>query len=131
MATEPKQTTSTEHHSGAAQQRSKVAADRLNEDKKRVAQEREERAKQIAERDKHRGTPTPTQEECDLLKLGHHVELANDGSGPDPNENLNTVRHIGGKSVGERERDRDRQGHAGEKPASGEQYPTRQVTAKT
>ena len=93
----------------------KAAADRMNEDKKRVTQEREERAKQMAEREKNRGTPTPTQEECDLLKLGHHPELVADGSGPDPTEKLNTVRHIGAKEK--------------EKSSNNPEYQTRQQTA--
>jgi hypothetical protein len=58
-----------------------TAADKkLADDKKKLAAEREARAKATAEREKHRGTPTPTQEEIDLVKLGHHVTLAKDGS---------------------------------------------------
>jgi hypothetical protein len=53
------------------------------------AADREARTK-VAERPK--GRPTPTQEELDQLALGHHVELSDDGSGPDPVEKLNTVR---------------------------------------
>lgn len=87
------------HAGGAA--RAKSADEKMAEDKKQLAQEREQRAKDIAEREKKRGTPTPTQEECDLAKLGHHPELANDGSGPDPNDALNTTKHIGGKPAGE------------------------------
>jgi hypothetical protein len=60
---------------------------KLAEDKKKLAADREARDKQMAEREKNRGTPTPTQEEADLLKLGHAVELAPDGSPPDPNVN--------------------------------------------
>jgi hypothetical protein len=97
MATEPHQTT----QSATPQQHPAAARgggnDKLNEDKKRLAQERDERQKQMAEHEKNKGTPTPTQEECDLAKLGHHPELANDGSGPDPTEKSNTVQHIGGK----------------------------------
>ena len=33
--------------------------------------------------------PTPTQEECDLAKLGVPIELADDGSGPDPHAESN------------------------------------------
>ncbi|HEY2243472.1 MAG TPA: hypothetical protein VGH47_04510 [Xanthobacteraceae bacterium] len=91
----------------------KTAGDRMAEDKKQLAAEREQRAKDMAERDKHRGTPTPTQEECDLAKLGHHPQLADDGSGPDPNEKLNTVRHIGAKP-----------------PASNAEYQTRAAAPK-
>ncbi|HEY2245182.1 MAG TPA: hypothetical protein VGH47_13355 [Xanthobacteraceae bacterium] len=58
---------------------------KLAEDKKKLAADREDREKQMAERAKNQGTPTPTQEEADLLKLGHAVELAPDGSPPDPN----------------------------------------------
>jgi hypothetical protein len=58
---------------------------RAEADKKRLSEEREARVKANEEREKKKGTPTPTQEECDMLKLGHPVELANDGSGPDPN----------------------------------------------
>lgn len=111
MATEPRHPTheqfSAPHENQTAAPRRDAAADRQNAerqrdaDKQALAKEREERQKATAEREKHRGTPTPTQEEIDLIKLGHHVELANDGSGPDPNEKLNTVRHIGGKPPGE------------------------------
>jgi len=31
------------------------------------------------------GRPTPTQDELNKIALGEHVELADDGSGPDPN----------------------------------------------
>jgi len=43
---------------------------------------REQSAKQYKERMK--GRPTPTQEECDQIKLGMHPELSPDGSDPDP-----------------------------------------------
>lgn len=123
MATEPRPTTHGEHaehgagnqnttsRAASARDKTSAAKERLEADKKRLQEEREERAKQAAEREKHRGTPTPTQEEIDLVKLGHHPELANDGSGPDPADKLNTVRHIGAKPPGE--------------------YPTRQMSAKT
>jgi len=69
-----------------ADNNTKAAADkRLADDTKRLEQERADRAKAQDERRKHRGTPTPTQEEADLIKLGHHVQLAPDGSGDDPN----------------------------------------------
>jgi hypothetical protein len=54
--------------------------------------DREKRAKEYAERMK--GRPTPTQDECDQIKLGLHPELAVDGSGPDLNEERNTTRHM-------------------------------------
>jgi hypothetical protein len=76
-------------------------ADRMADDKKKLQEDRDQRAKEAVERDKKRGTPTPTQEEIDLVKLGHQVELANDGSGPDPSDERNTVKHIGGKPAGE------------------------------
>jgi hypothetical protein len=53
---------------------------KLADDKKKLAEEREAREKAAADREKHRGTPTPTQEEVDLVKLGHHIDLAKDGS---------------------------------------------------
>jgi hypothetical protein len=53
---------------------------KLADDKKKLAEAREAREKAEAEREKHRGTPTPTQEEVDLVKLGHHIDLAKDGS---------------------------------------------------
>ena len=59
--------------------------DKLAEDKKKLAAEQQARDKQMADKAKHAGTPTPTQEEANLLKLGHAVELAPDGSPPDPN----------------------------------------------
>jgi hypothetical protein len=101
MATEPRSPehhaqTSAQHHPAGAgqpqpqnqqrtQQRQQDEKSRLESDKKRLSEEREQRAKQQQERESKKGTPTPTQEECDLLKLGHAVELADDGSGPDPN----------------------------------------------
>jgi hypothetical protein len=63
----------------------KAAADkRLADDKKKLEQDRADRAKTAEDRRKARGTPTPTQEEADLIKLGHHPQLAPDGSPPDP-----------------------------------------------
>lgn len=58
---------------------------RMEEDKKKLAEAKQAREKQMAETAKAMGRPTPTQEELDLIKLGHHVELSDDGSGPDPN----------------------------------------------
>jgi hypothetical protein len=111
MATEPRplsETATAEPKPAAAKG---PLAGRREADKKKLAEEREQRAKEHAEREKKRGTPTPTQEEIDMVKMGHPVELANDGSGPDPNEATNTVKHIGGKPPGE--------------------YATRQMAAKT
>jgi hypothetical protein len=102
MATEPRSThgegaqASHQAHPAHPAREGKANAGKADNDKKRIAQEREERAKQMAEREKNRGTPTPTQEECDMLKLGNHPELADDGSGPDPAAKLDTVQHIGG-----------------------------------
>jgi hypothetical protein len=63
----------------------KAAADKkLAEDKKKIAADNEARAKFYADRAKHLGRPTPTQEECDLIRLGNHIELSPDGSPPDP-----------------------------------------------
>jgi hypothetical protein len=75
----------------------KAAADkRMAEDKKRLAEERDKRQKDREEHLKRtRGTPTPTQEECDLLKLGHHVEIAKDGSAEDPNVGFTQKQLVG------------------------------------
>ena len=78
--------------------------DKLAEDKKKLKAENDARQKATAEREKNRGTPTPTQEEADLLKLGHPVELAADGSPPDPNDpsaktKEATAQHSGGYST--------------------------------
>ena len=57
------------------------AAKRMEADKKKLAAENEKRAADSAAHAKMvTGTPTPTQEEADLIKLGHHPELAPDGS---------------------------------------------------
>jgi hypothetical protein len=96
--------------------RAKADADaktRMEADKKRLGEEREARQKQMAEREKNRGTPTPTQEEADLAKLGHHPELAKDGSPEDPNVGF-----------GKREREMT----SGESGRTG--YETRQSTAR-
>jgi hypothetical protein len=59
-------------------------------------EDREKRTKQYEDRLK--GRPTPTQEELDQIALGHAPEqLSEDGSGPDPAEELSTVRHVGGE----------------------------------
>ena len=105
-------------HTQSASGAVKPDEQRLEHDKKSIADEREARGKAIAEREKNRGTPTPTQEEADLLKLGHHPELAKDGSPPDPNEALNTVRHIGAKPSDK------------EKPGSGD-YSTRSMSPRS
>jgi hypothetical protein len=57
---------------------------KMAEDKRKLAAQKEAREKQHAEIERRKGRPTPTQEECDLLKLGNHPELSDDGSGPDP-----------------------------------------------
>jgi hypothetical protein len=60
---------------------SEEAKKRMAEDKKKLETEREARAKAQAEHQKKMtGRPTPTQEEADLIKLGHHPELEPDGS---------------------------------------------------
>ena len=71
----------------------------MEEDKKKLAQQREERTKAYEEHKKKRtGTPVPTQEECDLIKLGHHPELAKDGSEEDPNVGFSTKQLEGERS---------------------------------
>jgi hypothetical protein len=61
------------------------AAKKMADDKAKLQKENEERAKARAAHEEYtHGTPTPTQEEANLLKMGNHVELAADGSGPDP-----------------------------------------------
>jgi hypothetical protein len=73
---------------------------RMEADKKRLGEEREARQKQMAEREKNRGTPTPTQEEADLAKLGHHVELAKDGSPEDHGFGTTRQREMAAESGG-------------------------------
>jgi hypothetical protein len=55
------------------------------------AKDKQAREKQI---EAMKGTPTPTQEECDLLKLGEHPELAKDGSMEDPNVGFGVHRNM-------------------------------------
>jgi hypothetical protein len=82
-------------------QRNQDQKQRLEQDKQRVGQEREQRARlQEEQREAHRGTPTPTQEEADLLNLGHHVDLAKDGSEEDPNVGF-TQRQLEGERGGD------------------------------
>jgi hypothetical protein len=84
------------------QQRTQDRKQRLEDDKQRVNQDREQRYKEQEEqRASHRGTPTPTQEENDLLNLGHHVELAKDGSEEDRNVGF-TQRQLEGERGSER-----------------------------
>jgi hypothetical protein len=59
----------------------KAAEKRMEDDKKKLSEERADRQKKREEHLKMvTGRPTPTQEEADLIKLGHHPELAADGS---------------------------------------------------
>ena len=77
----------------------KAAADkRMADDRAKLKQEREQRTKVADEiRNKQLGTPTPTQEEADLIKMGHHPELAPDGStDPYAERNLQATEHGGG-----------------------------------
>ncbi len=61
--------------------------------------ERDE-ARKAAEAQAKVATPTPTQRENDLVRLGVKVELADDGSGPDLVEVTNKAPHVvGEKSV--------------------------------
>lgn len=48
--------------------------------KKALAERDKIKAEQEEHRAKMKGTPTPTQEEADKIKLGLHPELAPDGS---------------------------------------------------
>jgi hypothetical protein len=57
---------------------------RIEEDRKKLEHQNEQRAKAAEERARSRGRPTPTQMENDLAALGHHPELEPDGSPPDP-----------------------------------------------
>jgi hypothetical protein len=63
----------------------KTAAKAMAEDKAKLEAEGAAREKQRQEHEKNRGRPTPTQDEADLAKLGHPVELSPDGSPPDQN----------------------------------------------
>jgi hypothetical protein len=53
--------------------------------KETQAKSAEQKQKSVEEAYAHQGTPTPTQEECDLAALGQPMdEHADDGSGPSP-----------------------------------------------
>lgn len=98
---------------------------RVEETKKKLAEEKTAREKQHAEhRDAMAGVkPTPTQEENDLAASGVHVlEKEPDGSPPD----------TGGLPAGERDKHQaeheKRQSEAGRTPQRGA-YPTRATTA--
>jgi hypothetical protein len=98
---------------------------RLSADKQKIQQDRESRAKLSQERYEKRGTPTPTQEEADLLKLGHPVELADDGSGPDPYMSQEPG-HQAGLQAGQPTQHQQRHQEASQ---SGPGYSTRQTAA--
>ncbi len=78
----------------------RAAAERkLADDKKRLGEEREKRQKEGEElRQKMRGTPTPTQEENDLYKLGNYVDLAKDGSQEEPSGGFSERQLEGGRA---------------------------------
>lgn len=51
------------------------------------------KAKMVEDAYGHQGTPTPTQEECDLAKLGVPIEEhQDDGSGPQPEYRMTITR---------------------------------------
>lgn len=60
-------------------------ADATAQAKELQAKGAELKAKSVEEAYSHQGKPTPTQEECDLAKLGLTLEThEDDGSGPSP-----------------------------------------------
>jgi hypothetical protein len=60
-------------------------ADATAQAKEQQAKGAEAKAKSVEEAYAHQGKPTPTQEECDLAKLGVALEEhEDDGSGPSP-----------------------------------------------
>jgi hypothetical protein len=61
-------------------------AKKMADDKKTLEQQNAQRQKEMDERNKTRGKPTPTQMENDLAKMGNHPDLEPDGSPPDPNQ---------------------------------------------
>jgi hypothetical protein len=86
------------------------ARNALAQEKKIVERSRAE----YAERSK--GKPTPTQEELDMSMLGARIlEHEDDGSGPDPYDQLHRSKQLEGE-------------RSGTKPQS---YQTRQSTSKT
>lgn len=84
---------SEQHRDKAAEARSQAARKQLADDKEAMKAQQEQR-------DKNKGTPTPTQEEADLLKLGEHPDLAEDGSAEDPNVGFGVTRHMEGSKGG-------------------------------
>ena len=71
----------------AEEKKTGAAADdkRTADERKKQATEREERTKaQEEHRKSMRGRPTPTQEEADLIRTGHHPALEPDGSTEPP-----------------------------------------------
>jgi hypothetical protein len=77
-----------------------TATKKMAEDKKTLEAQNAVRAKQMEERAKNRGKPTPTQMECDLIKLGNHPELEPDGSQPDPYQAPKEERELHSSSGG-------------------------------
>jgi hypothetical protein len=60
-------------------------ADATQQLREQQAKGAEDKKKSVAEAFAHQGKPTPTQEECDLAKLGVPLdEHEDDGSGPSP-----------------------------------------------
>ena len=71
----------------AEEKKTGAAADdkRTADARKKHAEEREQRTKaQEEHRKSMRGRPTPTQEEADLIRTGHHPTLEPDGSTEPP-----------------------------------------------
>lgn len=101
----------------AAEEQKAAADKKLADDKKKLEEEAAAREKAAEAHAKiYKGTPTPTQEELNLLNLGNHPELAADGSTdplapPKKNGDKHETRHM-------------------EAGSSGSGYQTRQTTAK-
>jgi hypothetical protein len=83
MATEPRPTTAhtseTHANPNAAREQGQRQLEKGKADKERIMKDYHERMK---------GRPTPTQEECDQIKLGMNPEISPDGSNPDPHDAL-------------------------------------------
>jgi len=86
------------------------------------------KARSVEEAYAHHGTPTPTQEECDLAKLGVALdEHQDDGSGPSPHietvieRNSEAQKPAGGYQTRNHEPTKEKEN---QRPASSSQHPT-------
>jgi hypothetical protein len=93
MATEPRtgmaHTSETHANPNAAREREQQAQAQREQGQRQLERGKADKERILKDyQDRMKGRPTPTQEECDQIKLGMNPEISPDGSNPDPHDAL-------------------------------------------